>query len=150
VIVPLTLEHARHIADNMAPDDLAEILETHWLDTIDGFAEKCTEVGGFVALADDGEPVAMAGIYPIYPGVATAWLVGTARLPERRLEISRTARRWVRMALDGGGYHRIHAFADSRHVRTHPWLEAIGLRQETRLAKWGKSGVDFILFSAVR
>ena len=70
MIVPLTLEHARHIAENMARDDLAEILETHWLDTVDGFAEKCAEVGGFASLAADGEPVAMAGICPIYPHVA--------------------------------------------------------------------------------
>lgn len=150
MIVPLTLKHAQHIAANIARDDLAEIMETHWLDTLEGFAEKCAEVGGFAALAADGEPVAMAGICPIYPHVATAWLVGTDRLPERRMEVSRAARKWVRMAMMEGGYHRIQAFADSRHVRTHPWLEAVGMRPEARLAKWGKSGVDFILYSVVR
>ena len=152
MIVSLTEEYARHVVDNMVDDDVAEILETHWLDSTEGFAEICMGSPGpsWAALANDGEPVAIGGMSLFYPNVATLWLVGTKRLPECAVAISRMAKKSISGALRDGQLHRVHAFADSRHKRTHPWLRAIGLKDETPLPKWGKTGADFIMFSATR
>lgn len=152
MIVSLTEEYARHVVANMVEDDVAEILETHWLDTTEGFAEVCLSSPGpsWAALAKDGEAVAIGGMSLFYPNVATLWLVGTKRLPECAVSISRMAKNSIREALGSGQLHRVHALADARHKRTHPWLRAIGLNDETPLPKWGKTGADFILFSATR
>lgn len=152
MIVPLTLEHAQYITNHMAKDDLAEILATHWLDTTEGFAEQCVNTNGLklCALADDGTPVAMGGIAFFMPKVGTAWMVGTERMIEKRLEVTRYCKNAVNNSINSNIIHRVHAFASGLHYRTHPWLEAIGLKREAVLHKWGKNGEDFILFSLVR
>lgn len=151
MIVELTEEHARHVVANMAADDMAEILETHWLDDAEGFVEQsmCITGARYCLLAADGEPVVMGGLALFYPNVATAWMVGTPRLPECAVELTRTGRKLVKGAL-AGNIHRVHAFAAGFHTRAHPWLRAIGLKDETLLPRWGKTGADFIMFSAVR
>jgi hypothetical protein len=152
VIVQLTLEYAKYITANMSKDDLAEILATHWLDTTEGFAEQCFNAAGInlCALANDGTPIAMGGVALLQPKIGTAWMVGTERMIEKRLEVTKHCKQGIKKSLDSGLVHRVHAFASGLHYRTHPWLLAIGLKQETILKKWGKGGEDFILFSLTR
>lgn len=152
MMTTLTTEYAHHIANNMAKDDLAEILATHWLDTIDCFAEQCMAANGvnYCVLADDGEPIAMGGVAIFQPMVGTAWMVGTERMIEKKLEVTRASKNIIKTCLDSGLMHRVHAFASGLHYRTHPWLRVIGFNSESVLHKWGKNGEDFILFAVTR
>ena len=36
------------------------------------------------------------------------------------------------------------------HARAHAWLKAIGMREESRLPKYGKAGEEFIVFSVLK
>jgi len=152
VIVPLTLEYAQYIAENMAKDDLAEILATHWLDDVGGFAEQCVAVNGvnLCVLANDGTPIAMGGVAVFAPKVGTAWMVGTERMIEKKLEVTRACKKNIHKILNSGLVHRVHAFASGLHYRTHPWLDSLGFKREAILHKWGKNGEDFILFALTR
>ena len=125
MIVPLTLEYARYITENMASDDLAEILATHWLETFEGFAEQCVNASGInlCALANDGTPVAMGGIALFQPKVGTAWMVGTERMIEKRLEVTKHCKMAISKSLDSGLIHRVHAFASGlHHLLLATWL----------------------------
>jgi len=151
MIVDLTLERALYIAHNMVKDDFDEIMATHWGDTIDGFAEQCVAANGLnmCSLADDGTPVAMGGIALFQPKVGTAWMVGTSRMIEKKIEVTRFAKQAIHRSLQDGVVHRVNAFASALHLRTHPWLRSLGLIEENTLKKWGKNGEDFIIFAKV-
>ncbi len=102
---------------------------------------------GFVALAEDGAPVAVAGATEAWPGVFQVGLFATPRWPEVAGAVTRVLLRDLGPALVAAGAHRAHAFSHADHRQSHRWLLRLGARCEARLSGWGRHGEDFLLFT---
>lgn len=151
-IVQLTHEDALYVVKNMREDDRREVFATRWNDCDYDLAHSCANQPGvkWVALLD-GEPVAIGGVSIHQPGIGQAWLMGTDKLPQAGLTLTRYCKDVVdKLMNDESGLHRVQAHSAAFHTLAHDWLMAVGLDQRVELPRYGKAGEDFILFYAVR
>ncbi|MBT9169345.1 MAG: hypothetical protein DDT19_02704 [Syntrophomonadaceae bacterium] len=151
-IVRLRGEDALHVALNMREVDRLEISATRWSESPWDFAVDASQFPGasWSALLD-GEPVAIGGIALLQPGIGQAWMVGTDKLPQVGLMLTRFCRDVAhRMLTEDSGIHRIQAFSAGFHTEAHAWLRAVGLDSTQPLLKYGKGGEDFLLFYGLR
>ena len=133
---------------NLREADRRELGATLWRLDSGGLALASAQTRlGFVALADDGAPVAVAGAQEIWPGVFQVGLFATPRWPEVAGGVTRALRRDLGPAVIASGAHRAHAFSHAANEESHRWLLRLGARCEARLAGWGRGGEDFLLFT---
>lgn len=145
---PLAPGPVAHVLYNLRQADRAELAATLW--RFDGAALAAASAEarfGFVALADDDAPVAVAGAQELWPGVFQVGLFATPRWPEVARGVTRALRRDLGPALVAAGAHRAHAFSHAAHATAHRWLLRLGARCEARLTGWGRDGSDFLLFA---
>lgn len=146
MIVPLTIEHAIHIAYRMRDSDKQEVMASSRSEYLMDFARECMFFGGYCLLAKDGEPVAMGGIAKQWDGVGNGWLVGTERLTSHMVEISKLIRR----ELSKPEWRRVQAWSHSGHKTAHVWLNRLGFVNAHTLRYFGKQGEDFYLFELIK
>lgn len=152
MIVPANWEAVVYVSTHMREDDFNEVMALRWDDSPYSFAAEHMRLPGpkYAALADDGTPVAIGGIASHQPGIGQAWLVCTDRVDECSVEIALADKEGIELFMATPGCHRIHAYSLATHTRAHRWMEMLGMHEEARLAKYGKRGEDFILFSILR
>lgn len=151
-MTPLTRAQARHIAHRLSDRDREEVLcvlPDHL--TLDAWVDEvmANPVGErWVAVAPDGEPVAMGGITPSgCQHAATSWAVGTDRKAEAGSLIMLTAmhahRRWV-----DRGVRRFACtcLAGPASDTGSAWLERLGYVREGLARGLGREGQDFIMW----
>lgn len=124
----------------MWTEDRAEFARMHWL--LRGVKLQM--------LASDGQPVSIGGLIPSTPGVWTAWMVSTDRLPEVGRALSVEMRRRVAAMLKLPEVQRIEAHSWEGHAESHDWLALLGFKRESVRRRAGKDGSDFIVFAAVK
>lgn len=128
-IVPATEAHARAIALNCRPADVAELWAAGRLDPLEAMLRgiKVTREP-WVALLGD-EPVCMFGASPfsIMGGMGSAWMIGTRLLD--RPSVQRDLLRLSRPVVD---YMQdefptlLYNFVDQRNTRAIRWLRWLG------------------------
>ena len=152
MIASLNWTDAIYIVENMRRDDLEEVIATRWNDDAYGFAAECMNLPGvrLVAKTPDNIPVAMGGVATWNPGVGQAWMVGTESIGLIGTEIAHACRKSIKALFETGTIHRIQAFSAATHTQEHRWLKAIGLHEESRMAKYGKNGEEFIVFAVTK
>lgn len=144
---PLSAGPIAQVLYNLRAADREELEATLWRFDSAALAEASAGARlGFVALADDGAPVAVLGANEVWPGVFQVGLFATPRWPEVALAVTRAVQRDLAPAIVAAGGHRAHAFSHAAHHEAHRWLKSLGARQEARLAGWGRRGEDFLLF----
>lgn len=152
MITQATWPDVLHVALNMRDDDHAEVMATRWNDDPYDFAAECMRLPGAKVVVKDefGIPVCIGGSANWIPGVAQMWLVGTDDISRHGIEVAHAARNIIQTLFDTGTIHRVQAFSSATHKRAHRWMTAIGMREESRLSRYGKNGEDFIIFSALK
>lgn len=140
------------VALRMRADDRAEIMATRWDDDLYSFASDCMRLPGvkLAALDDSGVPVAIGGVASWQPGVGQAWMFGTEGIGRVGIEIANACRKSIKTLFQSGSIHRIQAFSAADHKRAHRWLNAIGLKEESRMPQYGKNGEEFITFAVTK
>lgn len=95
-----------------------------------------------VALADDGRPVAIAGIREVFPALGVAWALATPRFKEQGREIARTCIKAVRSANKNG--MTLQAYSWDHNSDGVRWLESLKFKNCGALPEI--SGEPFTLY----
>jgi hypothetical protein len=114
----------------------------------DYFTEAYYGRGDIQAVYDrDGNAVAIVGALLPRPGVLSLLMFATPEVCAVHLSLTRWLRKSWLPAMREAGVHRIDAISLDGYSRMHRWLEAIGLRRESVMTKFGRGGQDFVMFA---
>ncbi len=102
---------------------------------------------GFMALRD-GEPIAAAGAWLVWPGVAQVWAVLREAAPEVLAVVLRRLKRGLPEFCQVHKLRRLQAIVDpnGKNCRLAGYL---GLRPEGRMRGYGMDGRDWLLYGKV-
>lgn len=138
-----------HVARHMRYVDRAEFAacrENLQLEDLAAELWPRTELG-YMAHADDGEPVAAIGAVRMWPGACAMWAFGTDRWPEVILSLTKHTLRVMVPELLGAGFHYAEARALASRSDVDKWLGLLGFEQKCRLTGFGSGREDFILYA---
>jgi len=148
---PVTQEALEHIVANMREGDEREIFATRW-DMDDGALDRDRLVAemmhfsafSWVARTSDGEPAAVIGARPLWPGVWGAFAFGTPRWREVALTLTKHALRSMTPTLvEDMGAHLAFCYARADNTLARRWLERIGFKTEHIVREFGRDRSDF-------
>ena len=114
------LDDCEHIAERMRQADIDEVAASHAYSP-----DKATLLStsysdeSYVAVAADGEPIALFGV-----AAGSPWLLGTDRVAEIPLTLVREGRRYANKWLTK--YGPLSNYVHHKNIRSIQWLEAIG------------------------
>ena len=147
LIAEPSVDVVRKICQNLRARDRQEIFATKWTDDPEEVVAGVIASGAFRwAALVDGEPVALIGARPRWPGVWSMWAFGTDRWPEVVRTLTKHAKRFMMPALMNAGAVRADCHALAEHTDARRWLERLGATAETELAAWGKNGQSFVCY----
>ena len=109
-------------------------------------------VGGycFVALANDGCPVAAFGATLQKPAIFSVWMFATDRWPDVALSVTRHIRRVMMPEMIDAGANRADCWSMDGHDVAHRWLEVLGARREATLDDYGPTRKKYHCYSWTR
>lgn len=154
-IVQATPELVQHVALNMRAGDYAEISATSWAD---GRAELAADLAAryrvwcetiYIA-QQDGEPIAVFGWVPLWPGVWSLLMFATDAFPKVAPALTRFCCTKAIPALNNAAAARVECYSHATHETAHQWLKFLGLKPEADLRGYGRGGEDFIVFAWTR
>ena len=105
---------------------------------------------GGVVLDAGGNPQAVLGALPCWPGVFSVWMFATDLWPAVWRGAVRFARDVLAPQMIAAGGHRAQCFAAAGHDDAHRLLRRLGFQAEGTARRMGRAGEDFIMFGAVR
>lgn len=145
---PVTFFDLHHIMANLRPYDKVEVTALSWQDDPTKLVQQYLDAGNFqkIVHTPDGEPVALVGAAPLWPGCWHAWAFGTHRWKEVVLTITKHIRRGIVPAMHEIGFNRVQVFALSEYDDAKRWLRMMGAEHEATHRAYGKNGEDFDLF----
>lgn len=91
----------------------------------------------------NGWVIASAGLMPLWPGVAEAWLLASNRIDQHAIAIGRAVRTRFRQMIDAEQLHRVQAAIRSDTpslVRLPQWL---GMKHEGHMLAYDQFGADY-------
>ena len=144
----LTQGGLEFVLGNLCSADELELRATIWKGSAESTAALIAQIPGpkWEARAEsDGEPVAVGGFVPVWPGMGSGWMWGTGRWDEVIHEVTRAMRKHILPTLDARGVHRIECRAMVSNKSSIRWLELCGFKQEAVTAQFGQGREDFIL-----
>ena len=146
---PFARDEVAHIVNNLRPRDHAEIFALRWDDDPNKLtADILTYAHAMWRIFTvDAEPVAMAGVVPVRPGVAVAASFGTELWPRVVRPITRFAREWTIPRLQAAHFHRAETYVLATNHDSRNWLFALGAREEACLTGYGRNQENFILYA---
>jgi hypothetical protein len=147
-LTPIGLEY---VVGNLRPCDADEIRATVWQGSAASTAHLILTIPGpkWEARTDEGEPAAIGGFVPIWPGLGSGWIWGTDRWDEVVMEVTKALRRSILPSLDRRGLHRLEARPMAANVATIRWLGLVGFRMEAVTPRFGRGGEDFALCARI-
>ena len=148
-IADLTFDSVKHVAINMRSKDREEIFATRWSEDPEVVAEMIETLKpiGFVALADDGEPVCVLGAYEMWPKVLSVFMFATDRWNEVSIGTTKAVKRTLIPYALSEKFIRAECKSLSTHEDAHRWLESLGASKESEHPCYGKNGETFFTYS---
>jgi hypothetical protein len=147
----LTSDDAIHIAQRLRQDDRIEADATCTRTTDDERGKQLAGGPGltFTVWSTDGEAVAMGGWVPLWPGVASAWMLATDRIAEVGIALDRAAIAG-HLRLFASGFHRLQAWGLAARRDSRAWLLDLGYIPEGTHPGFGRHGETFMSFAKLR
>jgi hypothetical protein len=140
-------ESVIRVACNMRAADLEECLATRWSDDPMSIAEDTLVYPGLTWVGRlYGEPVAVYGAKPMWPGVWSAFLYATDKFDKIGIHLTEHIRSVMIPWLIAGGARRVEARSIATHDKAHRWMRFLGAREESRMPLYGKRGEEFVMF----
>jgi hypothetical protein len=146
-LVAPTRDAVLHVALNMRDRDREEIFATRFDDDCGAFADDIMAVPQFTWVAQKGgEPIAVIGGRPMWPGVWSLYAFGTDRWPEVALTLTKHVKRFMQPALERMAHLGV-AFCHEKHYKAQRWLVRLGAEPIAPiLDEWGRGREGFILY----
>jgi hypothetical protein len=144
-----TEQHIRYIVNHLRERDLIEIFALRWDNDPEGLVRDIVAVAGAMwrVWTVNDEPVSVAGMTPIRPGVIAAGAFGTALFPRVVRPMLRWGRDWVFPRLRVAGFHRGECYALASNTDGRKFIEACGGEIEALLHGYGRNREDFLLYA---
>lgn len=146
-------DEVRHVLRNMRDSDRREIFATRFSEEPDEVADNimlmCPELAWTVGTVSAG-PIAVVCAVPLWPGVWSLGMMATDKLPLIGLSLTKWVKNKMIPALKSGNFQRAECHSIEGHTFAHKWLELLGFTRECSLARYGKNGETFHVYSIVK
>jgi hypothetical protein len=151
VIQGLTEIGLEYVLGNLRQSDEEEMRATIYKGSAEATARLIWSIPGpkWEACTAEGEPAAVGGFVPVWPGLGSGWLWGTDHWESVALEVTRAMKRHILPSLDRRGVHRIEARPMAGNSEVIRWLGLIGFKQEAVTVSFGQGRQDFVLCARV-
>ena len=149
MIIRLTYPGLAYVTGNLRRADALEVEATI------GRTSICdllwTAPGGkWEARTSAGVPAVVGGFSPVWPGLASGWMLGTDEWSDVGMEVTRFVRRFMLPALEHAGFHRVECRPMAGNDQVERWLRLVGFRTEAVTAQFGRGREDFVLWSRIK
>ena len=94
----------------------------------------------------DGKVYAMLGLYPLWKGVAEAWLLPSSKLENRKMVFHKSCLRFFPYAAQKLKLHRIQVYVRSSNVQAYKWIEMMYFNREGLLKRYGPDINDYYVY----
>ena len=94
----------------------------------------------------DGKVYAMFGLYPLWKGVAEAWLLPSSKLENRKMVFHKSCLRFFPYAAQKLKLHRIQVYVRSSNVQAYKWIEMMYFNREGLLKRYGPDIYDYYVY----
>ena len=94
----------------------------------------------------DGKVYAMFGLYPLWKGVAEAWLLPSTKLENRKMVFHKSCLRFFPYAAQKLKLHRIQVYVRSSNVQAYKWIEMMYFNREGLLKRYGPDINDYYVY----
>lgn len=138
-IVPF---HPRHLHMAEFRDVDQEILEGYGRPHIEDYS---VDGLGYTVIYK-GEVYAIFGIYPLWKGVAEAWMLPSKKLTDIKLKFHKSALRFFRYAPAKLKLHRVQTYVRTTNYRAIKWMEACYFHREGLLKRYGPDIKDYYAY----
>ena len=148
MIAGLTPFGLEFVLGNLRDADEAELRATIYQGSAEATVKLISSIPGpkwEARTESDGEPAAIGGFVPVWPGMGSGWMWGTDRWDEVIIEVTRAMKQHILPTLDRRGVHRIECRAMASNVASIRWLTMLGFKQEAVTAQFGQGREDFVL-----
>jgi hypothetical protein len=148
-----TREDVAFVATRMRSRDMQEFMAVSHAaseaELVEGLVDRYGGAHDAFCAYRGGIPVAVGAMVEHRPNVVTLMFFATADLPL----IGAALTRWIRQRLfpqyRARGVHRIECASIDGYVSVHRWVQALGLKREAVMPKYGRGGETFIQFAWV-
>lgn len=143
-VVPATLEHCLHVADNLRPLDWQELIALNDHSPRRALAESfgCS-VMVWAGLVDD-DVALVFGVGEVSETIGAPWMLGTHLVEKEAKSFLRQCRGYVDQMQ--AAYPLLTNCADQRNRRTLAWLRWLGFTLHDPIP-FGRFGLPFVPFS---
>jgi len=100
----------------------------------------------FTAMSE-GEIYAMCGVYPMWPGVAEAWLIPSAIVNRRTISFHRASLRFFEYAASKLAIKRLQFTVHSLNVQADTWAKRCYFTSEGILKQYGPDSADYRMYA---
>ena len=97
----------------------------------------------------DGQIVVSAGLVPLWPGVAEAWMIPSEGVDQHRIAVARKLRKMLHGVMLQRGIYRAQANIHHNFERAIRLAEWLGFSNEGRMRRFGIEGADYFRFAKV-
>jgi hypothetical protein len=118
----------------------------HVPDYMDRLRMYATNGSALTALVD-GVPTVCWGEIPLWNGVSEFWMLGSHRLNDAPLSVSRGAMRYFNRIAVEKKLHRLQITVDMRNDVALKWAKWLKFRPEGVLRRYGPDGSDHMMFA---
>lgn len=95
----------------------------------------------------DGEfLVACGGVYYLWPGVGTAWLLGSDHIPKKKIAFHKLASTALDKAIKKGSFHRVQSIVRADFPEALGWNRLLGFEIEGMLKGYAPDGMDCFIY----
>ncbi len=94
----------------------------------------------------DGKVYAMFGLYPLWKGVAEAWLLPSSKLENRKMVFHKSCLRFFPYAAQKLKLHRIQVYVRSTNVQAYKWIEMMYFNREGLFKRYGPDINDYYVY----
>lgn len=114
----------------------------NWLDRLERKDRAFT-------LMDNGHLVVSGGIYPIWDGMAEAWLIPSDEMPRYKLKMIKILREHIDLITAEDGLRRLQATVRADYPVALRFIEFMGFKKEGLMKNFGPDGTDHFMYARV-
>tara|TARA_R100000234_G_scaffold27548_1_gene15873 strand:+ start:2652 stop:3092 length:441 start_codon:yes stop_codon:yes gene_type:complete len=143
-IVNFNISHA----DALLAESLNDEKNRPVIQLIEFVKEMCKAELSFTGIIND-ELIACAGIYEIWDGVGEAWFLGSQKMNQHPIKISRAIKKNLTRIMKEKNFHRIQAHVRIDYKKAIKFAEFVGMKNEGEMQKYTPDKVNVLRYAKV-
>lgn len=145
IIVPFEAAHGAELAEgdlNIELNRPIGVQAEHY--------QQVADLGWSFSAMNNGWLIGSAGLVPLWPGVAEAWLLASDRINDHAISAGRIVRKRLFEIVDEEGLHRVQAMTRSDTPSLKRWAAWLGMKHEGKMLSYNQNRDDFERYAWVR